>query len=78
MVVSWQDIAFGAGGFVLALALLPTLVSKTRPPRATSIMMLSVLAVFATAEASLALWIGTAGMIAQVVLWSIIAIRGPQ
>lgn len=56
MFTSWQDFVFATGGFLFALALVPTIThTSTRIPRKTSAINTIVIAAFAVAHASLGL-----------------------
>lgn len=70
--MSWQDLVLAAGGFVIAAGIVPTILSAVKPPLATTLILVSVLAVSTVAFATLGLWLTAAGCAIQVGLWGVV------
>lgn len=71
----WQDavIAVAQGSF--ALALVPTLMTPTKPPLATSVPMAIGLTAITVAVATLELWWTATTGAATAILWAVIALQ---
>jgi hypothetical protein len=74
--MSWQDIVFTAGSWVLIIALLPTVFSKNKPTSATSFMYGTILLIFTFTYLSLALWFTTLSTGITALIWYIIGVQG--
>lgn len=73
--MNWQDIIFSIGSWIFIIALIPTVLSKDKPPLSTSLITGSVLAVFVFAYATLDLWMATFSTAGISITWFIIAIQ---
>ena len=71
----WQDILIMCGGFILATSLLPTVLSKDKPPIATALPLCLVLGAYAVAFATLGFWLSMTTMTLQSILWGIVTIQ---
>lgn len=71
----WQDIVLGVGNFVLVLALLPSILSSSKPAIATGIMSAAALLSFGVVYVSLHLWFGAAMVSLSGLLWIVLAIQ---
>ncbi len=71
----WQDVVLFIGQWFFALALIPALRAKSKPPLATSIPTGSILLVFAGTYASLGLWSGAVAASVVGVLWLVLAVQ---
>ena len=54
--LAWQDVVISLGGYIFLIALIPSILSKDKPARSTSILSGGVLLVFAFTYATLDLW----------------------
>jgi hypothetical protein len=70
--MSWQDLVLAAGGFVIAAGIVPTILSAVKPPLATTLILVSVLAVSTVAFATLGLWLTAVGCAIQMGLWAVV------
>lgn len=73
--MSWQDIIFGGGNLVFAVALLPSIFSEHKPALSTCLITGAVLLSFAVTYASLALWAGMAMVALNGALWLVLAVQ---
>lgn len=71
----WQDIVFAAGTAFFSLALIPTLISRQYPAKATCIMSTLILCLFAVADATLGLWLASFLAVINASLWCYMAIK---
>jgi len=71
----WQDIIYGIGGLVFAVALLPAVFSKSKPPLSTSVMTLVTLAIFSVASLSLNLYLAAVTQIMAALMWGTLAVQ---
>ena len=69
----WQDIVITIGTFIFAIALIPTLKSKDKPPISTSLTTGLTLLIFALTFASLGLWFSFIMNLVTGTLWLILA-----
>ena len=69
----WQDVVLSVGQLVFAVALVPAIRAKEKPPLITSVMSGLVLATFAVAFATLGLWFSAATVAVVSVLWLVVA-----
>lgn len=77
--MNWQDILLMLGGFVFAVALIPTLRSAEKPPRSTCILTALVLAAYAVAYVSLDLWLAFSAVLITKGMWlAILIFRKPR
>lgn len=74
--MTWQDLVFGAGQLLFAIALFPALASPTKPPRFTCVLTGGVLLAFAATFATLAFWWSASTSLACGALWLILAAQG--
>lgn len=72
---NWQDIVLAAGALVLALGLIPSVISSDKPALTTSVMTGSVLAAYTVTYASLSLWYASAMTAAATALWFVLAVQ---
>jgi hypothetical protein len=70
--VSWQDIVLASGGFVISLGILPTIRGPLKPPLATTLTLVAVLAASCVAFVTLGLWLTAFGVGLQGLLWGIV------
>jgi hypothetical protein len=71
--VIWQDALFAAGGVVFALALLPALRDRQKPPLATSLTTGGWLAAFVPAYATIGLTLAAITTSVSSALWLTLA-----
>lgn len=71
----WQDIVFGIGAVIFAVALIPTIRGAQKPPLMTSIPTTVVLLVFAVTQASLSLWVAAITSVFAASLWLTLAVQ---
>jgi hypothetical protein len=71
----WQDIIITIGTFIFAIALIPTLRSKDKPPVSTSLTTGITLIVFALTFASLGLWFSCIMNLFTGSLWLTLALQ---
>lgn len=68
----WQDIVFGIGNGVFALALVPTIRGREKPARLTCAGTVIALCGFVVAQISLALWLTAAVTVLEAALWTVL------
>jgi len=73
--MSWQDILFGAGQWVLFAALIPSLVSQHKPALATSIVTGIVLSLFGLSFLTLELYFAGLSTMAVSAGWFLLAFQ---
>lgn len=71
----WQDFVFTAGNVIFIVALIPTILSKEKPPLSTSVPTAAVLIAFAVTYGSLHLWYALTSATVTALAWSIIALQ---
>lgn len=71
----WQDIVLMLGNFVIAAALLPTVVNKHKPAPLTSALDGAMLAVFAVVFATLGLWLSAIAVSVSAALWFVLLVQ---
>lgn len=76
--MQWQDFVLAIGQFVLASALIPSILSKHKPALASSLMLGTVLATFAFTLATLKLWLTVIPMSISATLWFVLAYQKYQ
>jgi len=69
----WQDIIMMIGGFIFAVALVPSVRSKDKPALSSSLTTGTVLLVFCVCYATLDLWLAFSSTILTVIMWYILA-----
>jgi hypothetical protein len=69
----WQDIVIAIGSLILAIGLIPSVLSKDKPSLWTSVITSLVLITFTIAYASLALWYATFTTALAALLWIVLA-----
>ncbi len=72
----WQDIVLMIGGFLFALALLPTLRSAQKPPTSTCVMTAVILLALEITYATLGLWLAVGSTVITKAMWLIILFQG--
>ena len=65
----WPDIVLGVGGFLLSVALLPTVFSKYPPHRVTCLFTGIILLSFSAAMIETELFLGATALIIQSSIW---------
>lgn len=73
--VAWQDVVLFVGGFVLAAGIVPAIRKPEKPPVATTLTLVVMLAIFAVVFATLGLWLSAVGVAAQGVLWAVVLVQ---
>jgi len=72
----WQDWVLMVGGFGFSLALLPTILGKSKPATSSSLATFLLLSVFTVVYASLGLWKAVAANELTAIIWGILFIQG--
>lgn len=68
----WQDTVMMVGGFTFALALLPSVLTSSKPNRLTCLLTGTVLGVFAMTFATLDLWLSCIAVGVTASLWFVL------
>ncbi len=68
----WQDVVIMVGCFGFALALIPTIRSKQKPPRSSCALTLFLLCLLVICFATLGLWLSFASEVAGMLAWGIL------
>ena len=68
----WQDIVITTGGFIMIIALLPTVRGSNKPDRKTSIITGLILSAFSISYLSLHLWLSSVTTMVMAVIWFIL------
>lgn len=72
----WQDLVLAVGGFGFAVALLPSVLSKTnKPARLSCLMTGSILLAFCVVYLSFGLILGTISTLLTAVMWFILLFK---
>ena len=71
----WQDLVFTGGRFVLALALVPALFARSKPPRVTCVLTAAILTAFSGAFLSLGLSISAAAIGLNALVWWLLLLQ---
>jgi hypothetical protein len=72
--LSWQDALIATGNFVMALALIPAILSHDeKPPLSSSLLTASFLTAFGVAFLTLGLWLAMAGVWSGALAWWVLA-----
>lgn len=70
--MAWQDIVLFVGGFVLAGGILPAIRATEKPPLATTLTLVVMLAIFVVVFLTLRLWLTALSVFVQGSLWAIV------
>lgn len=71
----WQDIVIAAGQWVLAGALIPSIIGHNKPEISTSVLFMATLLVFAVSFATLNLWITAFSTGIGSLMWLVLAVQ---
>lgn len=71
----WQDWVFSVGNGIFALALLPSVMGKSKPAFSSSLLTASVLAVFVGTFATFSLWLSAAVTTVSASMWLTLAVQ---
>jgi len=71
----WQDAVIAVAQGAFAIALVPTILSRDKPPLATSVPTAIGLSVIGVAVATLGLWWSTLTVGTTAALWAVIALQ---
>ena len=71
----WQDIVLMIGGFVFAVALLPSVLGKHKPAASSSIATMIVLHIFCAVYVTLDLWLTFGATLITSTLWLVLAVQ---
>ena len=74
----WQDVVLSVGQLIFAVAMIPAIRAKEKPPLITSSMFGLVLATFAVAFSTLSLWFSAVTVAVVSGLWLVIAYQTLQ
>ena len=73
--MTWQDLVFAGGQFFFIFALVPAVLSRTKPPLSTSVVTGGVLYVFAATYATMDFWLSATSAAVVASLWAVIAVQ---
>lgn len=76
--MNWHDIIFFVGIWIFAIALIPTVISKDKPPIKTSLSTAIVMTIFAVNYFSLTLYLSALTSTVTAGLWYVIAYQKYQ
>jgi len=71
----WQDIVLAIGSLILAVALVPSVLSTDKPAVWTSVTTGTVLVVFAITYGSLSLWYAVLTTSLAAILWIVLMVQ---
>jgi hypothetical protein len=71
----WQDIVITVCCFGFAISAMPTVLSKSKPPRSTSILMASLMTIIGICFGTLGLWLSMSAEFVAAIPWIIILIQ---
>ena len=71
----WQDLVLTIGGFALSIALLPSITSKNKPSKYTSMFTGTILASFTVCYATLGLTMASIATASTASLWFVLLIQ---
>lgn len=71
----WQDVALTVANLSFSIALLPSVFSEHKPALATSLMTTAGLIVIAVSFVTLSLWLSTAIVILNALIWLTLAFQ---
>lgn len=73
--MAWQDIVLSVGSWIFIIALIPSLISKDKPPTATSVLTGAVLLVYTFVYFSLHLWLSMASTGILALAWLALGVQ---
>ena len=73
--MTWQDIVFSVGSWIFIIALIPSLISKDKPPVSSSLLTGSVLLIYALTYTTLHFWLTVASTGLLAIAWLMLAIQ---
>ncbi len=80
--MAWQDVVLFVGGFVLAGGIVPAIRAQEKPPVATTLTLVVMLAIFVVVFLTLRLWLTALSVLLQWSLWTVVLaqslIRRPE
>lgn len=71
----WQDWIISIGNFILFLGLLPSITSKNKPAKTTSLLYTFVLSAIVISLVSLELWLSAFGTLLNALAWGILFLQ---
>jgi len=71
----WQDVVISVGVFVLMVALIPSLRSKNKPAKTTSLLTGVILTVYFVCFATLGLWLAAISELVLAIMWFALSIQ---
>ena len=71
----WQDVILMVGGFGFALALIPAVRAKNKPPRLTCLATGCLLLAFVVCYATLGLWLAAQSGALTALLWFVLLLQ---
>lgn len=72
----WQELVFLVGGWLLAVALLPTVFGEAKPEPSTSLLTSAVLTAYVGSFLSLRQYLSAVGVGASALLWWVLFVQG--
>ncbi|TAK77534.1 MAG: hypothetical protein EPO16_05380 [Dehalococcoidia bacterium] len=76
--MAWQDVVLFVGGFVLAGSIVPAIRGAEKPPFATTLTFVVMLAIFVVVFVTLGLWLTAFSALLQGCLWAIVLVQTVQ
>jgi hypothetical protein len=76
--MAWQDVVLFVGGFVLAGGIVPAIRGVEKPPVATTLTLVVMLAIFVVVFVTLGLWLTASSVLLQGSLWAIVLVQTLQ
>ena len=79
--MAWQDVVLFVGGFVLAGGIVPAIRGTEKPPFATTLTLVVMLAIFVVVFLTLRLWLTALSVLVQGSLWAVVlaqTVRRPR
>lgn len=73
--MAWQDVVLFVGGFVLAGGIVPAIRGAEKPPFATTLTLVVMLAIFVVVFVTLGLWLTAASVLLQGSLWAVVLVQ---
>lgn len=70
--MAWQDVVLFVGGFVLAAGIVPAIRGTEKPPVATTLTLVVMLAIFGAVFVTLGLWLTAIAVFVQGSLWAVV------
>lgn len=71
----WQDLVIALANLVMAIAVLPSLVSADKPATKTAILMIAAIIALIVSLASLGLWLSTLFVAINGLLWALLLVQ---